>query len=143
VTIANVEEVTKKKQVTEVLVTFSDPVNAAEADQASTYCLATPAKKGPYTAKNAGFIKRKLARCSPATNQVALTPKKPFALTKPVQLLVYGTGKTALFDNYGQPIDGGKNAMALPRRIGATITAVVARDAADVRKSIEPAVVDV
>jgi len=73
---------------------------------------------------------------------MAPTPKKPFALTKPVQLLVYGTGKTALFDSYVRPINGGNNATALPYHNGATITAV-APDPADGRKSIDPAIVDV
>jgi hypothetical protein len=47
----------------------------------------------------------KSAQYNPATNQVALTPKKPFALTKPVQAPVNGTGKTALFDSDGRSIN--------------------------------------
>ncbi|MGO9470566.1 MAG: hypothetical protein ACLQVF_41265, partial [Isosphaeraceae bacterium] len=51
-------------------------------------------------------------------------PTKPFALTKPVQLVVYGTGANALKDSHGYPIDGGKNAIAILSGGGATIQAV-------------------
>jgi len=138
----HVEEVVKKR-VTEVLVTFSGPVNTAEADSINTYRLATQGKKGSYTAKNAGILKLKSAQYNAATNQVALAPRKPLALTKPVQLLVYGTGKTALFDSYGRPIDGGTSATALLRRNGATITAVRFVPANSQRLLLKPAVVDV
>jgi len=47
-------------------------------------------KKGSFTAKNAQVIKLKSAPYNPGNNMVTLTPKKPFALTKPVQLLVDG-----------------------------------------------------
>ncbi len=93
VTLKQVTDITNKKhQVTEVLLTFSDPVNAIEADQVGTYRLATPGKGGSYTAKNAGVIKLKSAVYTDATDTVALTLAKPFAITKPVQVLVYGTG---------------------------------------------------
>ena len=143
VTLTSVADKTNKKhQVTEVLVTFSGAVNTAEADSINSYRLATPGEKGSYSAKNAGIVKLKSARYSPATNEAALTPEKSFALTKPVQLLVYGTGKTALFDSYGRPLDGGNNDTAVIRRNGATITAV-AGSPTDFRTSIDPAVVDI
>jgi hypothetical protein len=93
-------------------VTFSGPVNSLEADTLGTYRLATPGKKGSYTAKNAGIIKLKKAVYTASNNTVALTPKKPFALTKPVQVLVYGTGRTALQDTAGLSIDGDHNGTA-------------------------------
>jgi hypothetical protein len=47
VTVTGVRDVTNKKhQVTEVLVTYSGAVNAAEADNLATYRLATAGKKG-------------------------------------------------------------------------------------------------
>ena len=75
---------------------FSEAVNTREADSISNYRLATPGKKNSYTAQNAGIIKLKKAVYTASNNTVALTPKKPFALSKPVQVLVYGTGPTAL-----------------------------------------------
>ena len=84
-------------------------VNAAEADSINTYRLATPGKKGSYTAKNAGIIKLKSAVYNGSSDTVALTPKAPFALTKPVQLLVYGTGPSGLQDAESRLIDGDDN----------------------------------
>ncbi len=96
VTLKQVKDITNKKhQVTEVLVTFSGPVNSSEARQVGTYRLATPGKGGSYTAKNAAVIELKSAVYTGTTDTVALTLAKPVALTKPVQLLVYGTGPTA------------------------------------------------
>ena len=51
---------------------------------------------GRSAAKNAQVIKLKSANYNPATNTVTLTPKKPFALTKPVQLLVDGVPPSGL-----------------------------------------------
>ncbi len=116
--------------MTEVLLTFSGPVNSTEADQIGTYRLATPGKGGSYTAKNAGIIKLNLAVYTGATDTVALMPVKPFALTKPVQLLVYGTGARRLQDSYRRPIDGdhngvaGGNAIAILSKGGTTIDAL-------------------
>ncbi len=125
VVLKKVVDVTNNKhQVTEVLVTFSGPVNSTEADQTGTYRLAQPGKGGSYTAKNAKVITLKSAVYTGVKVTVALTPVKPFALKKPVQLLVYGTGATELKDSYGGPIDGGKNAIAILSAGGATIEAI-------------------
>ena len=103
---------------------------------------------GSFTAKNAQVIKLKTATYNPAKNTVTLTPKKPFALTRPVQLLVDGVPPSGLQDSLGRLIDGdhngtaGGNAVALLRRGGATIDA-----AASVRfaktQFLEPYAVDV
>ena len=63
-------------------------------------------------------------------NTVTLTPKTPFTLAKPVQLLVTGTGATGLEDTDGRLIDGdhdgqpGGNAVAILTKKGITIDAV-------------------
>ncbi len=131
VTLAKVSDMLNKKhQVTEVLVKFTGPVNAAQANQLATYHLATPGKHGSYTTKNAAIIKLRSAVYTASSNTVALTPKKPFALTKPVQLLVYGTGLSALQDTYGRAISGanngqpGSNAVAILSRSGVKLNAV-------------------
>jgi len=119
-----------KQQVTQVLITFSGAVNAREAGNVATYHLATPGKGGSYTAKNAGIIKLKSAVYNPKSDTVTLTPTKPFALTKPVQLLVYGTGPNGLQDSHGRLIDGdhngtaGGNATVILSEGGAKIQAV-------------------
>jgi RHS repeat-associated protein len=120
----------KKHQVTQVLVTFSGPVNTTEADNIRTYRLTMPGKGGSYTAKGATPITLKSAVYNTKTETVTLTPIKPFALTKPVQLLVYGTGPHALKDSNGRPIDGahkgkpGSNAVAILSSGGAKVEAV-------------------
>jgi len=126
VTLIHVQPQSNKKHlVTQILVTLSGPVNAAEAQTLATYRLATAGKKGSFTAKNAQVIKLKSANYNPVANVVTLTPKKPFALTKPVQLLVDGVPPSGLQDSYGRYIDGGKNATAVLQRGGATITAIL------------------
>jgi hypothetical protein len=93
---------------------------------------ATGGKNGSFTAKNAKIAKLKSAAYNGATNTVTLTPKKPFALTKSVQRVVYGTGSSGLQDTYGRFIDGdhkgtpGGDAVAILTRGGATIEAIVA-----------------
>ena len=124
-----IDKLNKKHQVTEVDVIFSGAVNSTEANNIATYRLATPGKKNSFTPKNAGTIKLKTASYSPSTNTVALTPKKPFALTRPVQVLIYGTGPTALQDAEGRDVDGdhngtaGGNAIAIISKKGVTLDA--------------------
>jgi hypothetical protein len=107
VTVSGVQVVkNKKRQVTEILVGFSGALNATEAQALGTYRLATAGKKGSFTAKNARIIKLKLAQYNAANNTVALFPKKPFALTKKVQLQVDGVPPAGLEDSLGRLIDG-------------------------------------
>jgi hypothetical protein len=61
---------------------------------------------------------------------VALTPKKPFALTKPVRLPVNGLAPSGLQGSDGRLIDGdhdgtaGGNAIAIVGKKGATVDVV-------------------
>jgi hypothetical protein len=144
------EEINKKHQVTGVVLTFSGAVNATLASETGTYRLATPGKKGSYTAKNAGIIKLSSAVYSPSADKVVLTPRKPFALTKPVQVLAYGTGSSGLEDTLGRLIDGdhngtaGGNAVAILNKKGATIdSASLARAQAHDRRALNCDPVDV
>ncbi len=123
----------KKHQVTEVFVVFSGPVDSTEADQKTgIYRLATAGKHGSYTAKNAGIILLKSATYTEngGVDSVALIPKKPFALTKPVQLLINGLPPAGLQDSDGRYIDGdgngtpGGNAIAIIAKSGETVNGV-------------------
>jgi hypothetical protein len=110
VTVTNVTLVENRKHVvTEIMVNYSGPVNASEADSVATYRLATPGKKDSFTAKNAMVIKLKSATIDAAVDGVTLTPKKVFALTKPVQLVVDGQ---TLEDSAGRLIDGANDGQA-------------------------------
>ena len=113
----------KKHLVTQIVVTFSNQVNTSEAQRTTIYRLANPGKHGSFTAKNAKVIKLRSAAYSAANDTVTLTPKKPFSLSKAVQLQVDGTSPSGLQDTFGRFIDGGINAVAVLHRGGATITA--------------------
>ena len=128
VNVVSVEDVKNKKHlVTEIVVDFSGPVNAAEADEIATYRLATANGKGSFTAKNSPVLKLRSALFNPANDTVTLTPKKAFALTKAVELTINGIAPSGLQDSSGQFIDGdddgtaGSNAVALIRRSGVTL----------------------
>ena len=87
-----VEDVKDKKHlVTEIVVHFSGPVNAAQADNVATYRLAAANGQGSFTAKNSPVMKLRSAVFNPANDTVTLTPRKAFALTRPVQLTINGT----------------------------------------------------
>jgi hypothetical protein len=149
VTVTKVSDVPNKKtQVTQILVTFSGAVNATEADNIGTYRLTLPGKGGSYTAKNAKSITLRSAVYNGKTDSVALTPSKPFALTKPVQLLVYGTGPNALKDSNGRAIDGahngkpGSNAVVILSSGGVKVEAVTSARSADRRFNPVATIVD-
>ena len=96
VTVVSVTDVKNKKHmVTEIVVDFSGPLNAAQADNLATYRLATANGKGSFTAKNSPVVKLRSAVFNPANDTVTLTPKKAFALTKPVELTINGTALRA------------------------------------------------
>ena len=125
------DKTNKKHQVTQVTVVFSGSVNSTQADMTTgIYRLATPGKHGSYTAKNAVVIKLKSAMYTDSTHSVTLIPKKPFALTKPVQLLIDGLPSSGLVDSIGRLIDGnhdgqpGGNAIAILSRGGVKLSAV-------------------
>jgi hypothetical protein len=138
----------KKHQVIQILVTFSGPVDAAEARNPGICRLATAGKKGSFTAKNAKVITLRSAAYNDANDTVTLTPKKPFALSKPVQLQVNGLPPSGLEDSLGRLIDGnrdgqrGGNAVGLLSRGGVTINAVVYQGIGTV-PSFEPSLIDV
>jgi cyclophilin family peptidyl-prolyl cis-trans isomerase len=118
----------RKHQLTQILVTFTGAIDSQEADQTGMYRLAHPGKKGSYTAKNAVVVKLRSAVYDSLDHVVALTPKKPFALTKQaLQLLVDGSSPSGLQDSSGRYIDGlnngqaGSNAIIVISKRGAEI----------------------
>jgi len=76
--------------------------------------------------ENTRVIKLKSAVYDAALDEVILTPKMPFALTKPVHLTVDGSTAEGLHDSSGQLIDGdhtghaGSNAVVVLSRKGVT-----------------------
>jgi hypothetical protein len=128
VTLVAVEDVTNRKHtVTEVVVGFSGAVNPAQADNLANYQLTTANGKGSFNARNSPVIRLRSAVFNSANDTVTLTPRKAFALTKPVQLTINGTSPSGLHDSSGRLIDGhgngtaGGNAVAVIRRAGVTL----------------------
>jgi hypothetical protein len=108
VTVASVRDIQNNKhQVTQIDIVFSGPVNATQADSGANYRLVQPGTKGSFTARNAKVVNLKSAVYVAALNEVILTPKKPFALTKAVQLTVNGSTPAGVHDSSGRLIDGG------------------------------------
>jgi cyclophilin family peptidyl-prolyl cis-trans isomerase len=114
VSVQNVElSTTKKHMVTQVDVTFSGPVNGAQAGATSIYQLAYPDKTGSFTSKKAIVVKLRSANYNPVTDSVTLTPRKPFSLkARPLQLLIDGTSPSGLQDIVGRYLDGSDNGQA-------------------------------
>jgi hypothetical protein len=132
VTMGNVQlQTNKKHQVTGVVINLSGAVNAAEAQNIVTYALVAAGSGGSFTAKNAKSIKIKSAVYNPTSHQVILTPV-PFALSKPVELVVNGNAPKGLQDASGRLIDGnrdgkaGGNAVAIIKKGGVTMGALPA-----------------
>jgi cyclophilin family peptidyl-prolyl cis-trans isomerase len=130
VVLTNVELVTNKKhQVVGVTAIFSGALDFTEANNKAFYRMATPGKRGSYTAKNAGIIRLKRATYVAGSDSVTLTPNKPFTITvkKAVQLLISGAAPSGLQDSYGRNLDAtaagqaGSNAIAILSKHSVTI----------------------
>jgi hypothetical protein len=148
VTLSNVQVVTNKKhQVTGIVVDFSGGLNAAVAQATGIYRLVMAGKRGSFTAKNARVIKLKAASYNAANDTVTLVPRKPFALTKKVQLQVDGVPPSGLEDSLGRFIDGahhgqaGSNAVVILSRGGVSLTALAVGSAGGAN-SVSAATVD-
>jgi hypothetical protein len=120
VTMTNVQEVfNKKHQVIQITIGFSGPVNAGLADSLATYRLTIAGKHGSFTAKNARTIALAAAVYRASTHSVTLAPRKPFGLTKPVQLRVHGLlpggDAVAILSKPGVRIEARRQPGTLPR----------------------------
>jgi hypothetical protein len=149
VTVSNIQLVTNKRhQVTEILISFSGAVNAAEAQDLGEYSLVMAGKRGSFTAKNARHIKLKAASYDAANDTVTLIPRKAFALTKKVQLEVDGVPPSGVQDSLGRLIDGahtghaGSNAVAILSRGGVSMTALAVVGPAGGANSLSAITVD-
>jgi hypothetical protein len=85
---------------------------------------------GPQTQVPAAVYPRPQGATDPLVSRPGLVPKKPFALTRPVQLLIDGLPPSGLQDGTGRLIDGnhdaqaGGNAIAILFRGGVKLSAV-------------------
>ena len=98
VTISSLQIATNKKHLaTKITISFDGDVNVSNV----VYRLATPGKKGSYTAKNAKSIEIRSESYDPINHILTIIPQKAFALTKQVQLQIAG-----LHDSLGRYISG-------------------------------------
>ena len=110
ITITGVRVVENKKHlVTEIVVNFSGGLNASGADSLGSYQLTVAGKKNSFTGKGAKAVLLSAAAYVNAAHEVTLTPRKAFAVSKPVQLIIHGQPPGGLQDSSGQFIDGGSN----------------------------------
>jgi len=114
--------VNKRHLVTQILVTFSGPVDSTEADLTTTYRLSTQGKHRLFNFKGSQIFRLRKAFYTASSDQVALTPKTPFTLARPVQLIIFGTPPSGLQDSFGRYIDGADNG-----RAGSNATALLER----------------
>jgi cyclophilin family peptidyl-prolyl cis-trans isomerase len=128
VILSNVElKMNKHHQVVSVVAVFSGALDFTEANNKAFYRMATPGKRGSYTAKNAGIIRIKKAVYTNGSDEVTLTPAKPFTLKKPVQFLIDGSAPSGLQDSLGRYLDAaetgqaGSNAIAILSKNNVTI----------------------
>jgi hypothetical protein len=98
---------TKKHRVIQITIDFSGPVNAGQADSLAIYHLTVAGKRRSFTGKGTKSVTLNRAVYSESTASVTLRPKKPFLLSKLVQLRVSG-----LTDALGRFIDGNHNGQA-------------------------------
>jgi hypothetical protein len=94
-------------KVTQITLDFSGAVDASQADNVSTYHLAPAGKNGSSNGKNATVFKLKSAVYDATSNEVILTPRVPFALSRPVQVIVSG-----LQDTLGRMLNGNGDGQA-------------------------------
>ncbi len=119
-----------KNQVTQIVIDFSGPLNAAQAVQRCHYRLAFPGSKGSYTARNARVVLLKKLVYNATAYTVTLTPGRPFALTRKAELVIRGNPPNGLRDSQGNFIDGnddghpGGNAIIFLSSSGVIVEAV-------------------
>jgi hypothetical protein len=124
VTVTSVQTVfNRKDQANEILVGFSGDVNAAEAQNTATYVVTMGGRGGSFTASNAKTIRLRSAVYDLTHHIVTLMLRKPFALSKPVRLVVNGVAPSGLEDRYGRLIDGNRDGKA-----GGNAVAVLGRN---------------
>jgi uncharacterized repeat protein (TIGR03803 family) len=88
----------RRHQVTQIILDFIGPVDAGLATRLDPYTLTVADRHGSFTGGHARRIVLASAVYSASTDSVTLVPKKPFGLTRPVQLRVHGilTGDDAV-----------------------------------------------
>jgi hypothetical protein len=99
----------KRHQVTDLVLYWSGPLDASLAGSKKPFRLGTANRHGSFTGRGSGTIAVKKVLYDGNAWTVTLIPKKTFANSKHIQLLVYGNGTSGLKDSFGNYIDGATN----------------------------------
>ena len=103
VTLINVQLILNKKHlVTQILVTFSGAVQCDRGPDAGNLSPGNRRQEGLVRCQEREARQFRSADFNAASDMVTLTPKKAFALTKPVQLRVNGQLPSGLEDSIGR-----------------------------------------
>jgi plastocyanin len=107
VTVPSVQAMENKQHmVAEIIVDFSGPVNASEAENPGMYRLTMTGRNDSFIAKNAAVVKLTSATYNAALDEVILKPKRPFRLSNCVQVVIDGHQPGGLQDSFGRVING-------------------------------------
>jgi Bacterial Ig-like domain (group 2) len=107
VTVPSVQAMENKRHmVAEIIVHFSGPVNASEAENTGMYRLTETGRNDSFIAKNATAVKLASATYNAALDEVILKPKRPFGLSNCVQVVIDGHQPGGLQDSFGRVING-------------------------------------
>jgi plastocyanin len=107
VTVTSVQAIVDKHhRVAEIVVQFSGPVNASEAENKGMYRLTMTGKGDSFIARNASVVKLASARYNAALDEVILKPMRRFAPASCVQVVIDGQQQRGLQDSYGRVING-------------------------------------
>jgi plastocyanin len=108
--------------VEQIVVDFSGPLNASEADNTGMYRLTMTGRNDSFIAKSARVVRLRSATYDAALDEVILKPKWPFELANCVQVVIDGHQPGGLHDSFGRVINGDNNG-----RPGGDAVAVICR----------------
>jgi parallel beta-helix repeat protein len=109
-------ELNRRHELTKVVLTYSGPLDAIEAQNPAIYRLITAGKHGSFTARTAKTVRPRSAVYDVALDQVTVALKKPIAFSKPVELEVSCQPPSGLRDSFGRYLYGGTDAAAVLSR---------------------------
>jgi type VI secretion system secreted protein VgrG len=107
-TVVNLKRFGVHLHPTTLVVTFSQPMDAARAASRTEYRLIGPGPDHKFGTKDDHRIPIRSARYNPATNSVLLRPVRRLPLHDKFQLTVKGTAPDGLTSTLGILLDGAK-----------------------------------
>jgi hypothetical protein len=104
-------------QISNIELFWSGPLNASLARSKAPYEIESANPKGSFTGPGSGSIAIRKVRYNIHTDVVKLTPRPFFSKFKNTQLLVLGSGPSAVTASTGRPISGNNGASSDATRL--------------------------